>query len=592
MNKTIKIFVILAALMFTAGQAWGGKVSTHTVDGGSLKFYSTYDNGALSNEITSTTDVAGDATVYIQATPDGMHSLYNISTTNFTVERVGTTSIAESPRRRSSTPTGPGMGETIDVTAVNAAKGIFSFTMPVTGDVKVSATLPNQIPITITAASASKAYDGSPLTTADFTVEGLGEGDTHKFTVAMTAASTITDVGNKPNVIATVDGINVSTSQATPVGNYLVTIVSGTLTVNKAPGSIAFAESAYEKTYGDEDFTNALTIIKGDGIVSYASSDKKVASVDPKTGVVSALREGTATITATMGSGKNYHGASASFEVTVHEKVVEDEAGKGITLDADGYHFVINENEAIGEVIGSEYTKVPSLEYTRTLQTAGKTAVNVDNEQRFLFTLCVPFEPGFAAKFYTLSAVEGTVLKFEEVKKPKAYTPYLVATTKDVSVSTEVVIIDGDWPKSDSKRAAADNKNEFTNQIKNLDFDHVIYHGTPVDGYQLKGTLRGMSNADAAAEGAYIMQNSGKWGAVKAGKENVYIPLFRAYIVAASQNAQELNNGFDGGTTAIRHIVTVDQDGTERWYDLNGRPVEKPATKGVYIHDGKKVVIK
>ena len=28
------------------------------------------------------------------------------------------------------------------------------------------------------------------------------------------------------------------------------------------------------------------------------------------------------------------------------------------------------------------------------------------------------------------------------------------------------------------------------------------------------------------------------------------------------------------------------------WYDLNGRKIAKPTKKGVYIKDGKKVVIK
>jgi hypothetical protein len=219
---------------------------TGTLTGGTLKFYSTYSEGALSNEITSTTIITGDATVYILATPDGMHLLYNISDANFTVERVGNTDIAESPRR-SNTSNDPGIGETIDVTAVNASKGIFSFIMPVIGDVSVSATLPDQIPVTITAGSASKTYDGSPLTAPGFTVDGLGEGDTHKFTVVMTAASTITNVGNKPNVIATVDGINVSTSQATPVGSYLVTIVNGTLTVSQAQGGIAECTGAEQR---------------------------------------------------------------------------------------------------------------------------------------------------------------------------------------------------------------------------------------------------------------------------------------------------------------------------------------------------------
>lgn len=88
--------------------------------------------------------------------------------------------------------------------------------------------------VTITAKDASKAYDGSPLTEGGFTTTVLEDGDTHTFTVAMTEGSTITNVGNTPNEIATVDGVTVTTGTQTAIGNYFVTTANGTLTVNPA----------------------------------------------------------------------------------------------------------------------------------------------------------------------------------------------------------------------------------------------------------------------------------------------------------------------------------------------------------------------
>ena len=128
---------------------------------------------------------------------------------------------------------------------------------------------------------------------------------------------------------------------------------------------------------------------------------------------------------------------------------------------------------------------------------------------------------------------------------------------------------------------------------QDMSFCNETFASNPVDGYQLCGTLRGMTNADAAAAGAFILQTDGSWGAVKAGNEAVYIPPFRAYIVAASAQSARLTSSFgEGGATGIERIVTTDLDGTERWYDLNGRRIEKPTTKGVYIQNGKKTVIK
>ena len=478
--------------------------------------------------------------------------------------------VATAPQRRADV----GLLNAVTLTPVPDAENQWTFTMQ-RANAEIGATYKKLLTnpdITIEDIPA-QTYTGKALTPTVTVKDGSA-------VLAPNTDYTLKYADNTNAGTATVTITAVSTSE-----NYAGE-TSVTFTINKADGSIAFAEPAIEKTYGDEDFTNAVTVT-GDGDISYSSSNQKVASVDAKTGVVSVLRKGTTTITATLATGDNYRGASTSFTLTVNRELVEDGTGRGVTRDADGYHFAINENVATGKVIGSEYDKVASLEYTRTLRTEGKTAVDVDNEQRFLFTLCVPFEPRFDARFYTLAAVEGQVLRFEEKKNPNAFTPYLVAVTEDVCVTSETINVGIEDPFLVARRADA-TPDELSVDIMDLDFNHAINHGTPVDGYQLKGTLRGLTNGEAAAEGAYIMQNSGTWGAVKAGNEKVYIPLFRAYIVAA----QELNSGFEGSTTAITHIVTVDSDGTERWYDLNGRRIERPATEGIYIHNGKKVAIK
>ena len=50
----------------------------------------------------------------------------------------------------------------------------------------------------------------------------------------------------------------------------------------------------------------------------------------------------------------------------------------------------------------------------------------------------------------------------------------------------------------------------------------------------------------------------------------------------------------DGEATGIAPVIhTIDLDGTERWFDLNGRQLNgKPTQKGIYINKGNKVVIK
>ena len=113
--------------------------------------------------------------------------------------------------------------------------------------------------VTITANDASKEYDTTPLTESGFTVSALETGDTHEFTVVMTTGSTITNVGTTPNVIATVDGVAVTTGVETAVGNYLVTTVNGTLTIIGS-NNIHITLTMNGWTYGDNPKNPNLTI--------------------------------------------------------------------------------------------------------------------------------------------------------------------------------------------------------------------------------------------------------------------------------------------------------------------------------------------
>ena len=120
--------------------------------------------------------------------------------------------------------------------------------------------------VTITANSNSKTYNGSPLTDGGFTASALETGDTHTFTVAMTSGSTITNVGTQANVIATVDGVNVTPGVETPVGNYCVTTANGELevTCKKVTITAHNASKVYDSTPLTESGFTASALETGD----------------------------------------------------------------------------------------------------------------------------------------------------------------------------------------------------------------------------------------------------------------------------------------------------------------------------------------
>lgn len=137
------------------------------------------------------------------------------------------------------------------------------------------------------------------------------------------APTTITYYNSAGKGSTTPDGSSLAGAPAN-AGNYVAQATWGgqtasvAFTIAKVAGSISYVTATVDKTYGDAAFTNALTNT-GDGTVSYASSNKGVATVDASTGEVTIVGSGTATITATVADGTNYSYATntASYALTV-----------------------------------------------------------------------------------------------------------------------------------------------------------------------------------------------------------------------------------------------------------------------------------
>ena len=85
-------------------------------------------------------------------------------------------------------------------------------------------------PLTITAASDEKVYDGTPLTNSNYTSTALAEGDT---LTSVTVTGSQTEVGSSPNTPS--DAKITSAAGEDMTGNYDITYVKGALVVTPAP---------------------------------------------------------------------------------------------------------------------------------------------------------------------------------------------------------------------------------------------------------------------------------------------------------------------------------------------------------------------
>jgi len=418
--------------------------------------------------------------------------------------------------------------------------------------------------------------------------------------------------------------------------NYNDYTGQATVNISKASGYVYYPTTQVNKTYGDASFVNEV-VFTGDGTMSYESSKQSVATVDAATGLVTIKGVGTTTIWATMSEGESYlsdwHSytltvgkadlskatialAQTSYEYDGNEKkpaVLMVVLGNSM-LQADaysvGYGNNVNAGKATVTVSGQgNYTGEASTTFTITPKTITDDNVTIvdggtDNRQLTIhdkgnqqggivtpdlevstlnydrslpasevnaYTVCLPYAPSTEGglKYYTLTGVEGTTLQFTEISgAPLAYTPYLVFASSSTDIG----------------------KTNVTNVTMSKEVD-----GSTAGSYELKGTLSGISHDDA--QGFYILQSGNRWA--KIGSDtHAYIPPFRAYIVpsaAASAPAVDyLDNEFHdaGSATGIDSMRTIDRNGTERWFDLNGRRIEKPTTKGIYIHNGRKEIAK
>ena len=193
------------------------------------------------------------------------------------------------------TITGDGFvtGEVSDVKATGSITKIGSATNTITYNVnngfkagnyeitKTEGTLTitaNTAAIKVTAGSASKTYDGTPLTKNTYKIEGLPNGFTEKVTVS----GTITDAGTAVNEVKSAvilkDGKDV-TDQFTNIE-----IASGTLTVNKR--TVNLKSDSASKVFDGTALTAPDVTVRGDGFVTGEVTDLKAVGTITKAGSV------------------------------------------------------------------------------------------------------------------------------------------------------------------------------------------------------------------------------------------------------------------------------------------------------------------
>jgi hypothetical protein len=211
---------------------------------------------------------------------------------------------------------------------------------------------------------------------------------------------------------------------------------------------------------------------------------------------------------------------------------------------------------------------------------------------------------GYEDKGYTVCLPFAWTLSVEENSQAKVYAPSVIEDVEGVTTVTFSEVEGGQMAAFTPYYIVVGSGEAYVNAQGGSVAAHQTAGTTTIDGasFQFKGSTATISNTVLllydADKPAYILQSDGWWHQVPSGEPRAYVGPFRAYFQATSSgDVKALATMFGGsydpdegnGPNAIEPVVrTIDNDGTEHYFDLSGRLLPGRPAKGIYIHNGKK----
>lgn len=214
-------------------------------------------------------------------------------------------------------------------------------------------------------------------------------------------------------------------------------------------------------------------------------------------------------------------------------------------------------------------TKNISLYEGRTIDYASEFTANATLAREFTAdtksTIILPFaltetQCTDCGQFYELSAVNGSSIVFSPVTSTAANKPYVF-----VPKTT------GSLPTFESVTFEPTTTADLT---------------TSVTGASMIGSYSAATFDNAQSSGIYTYYDN----SFVTTTGSISINPFRAYVKLDNATAAKMSVVMGGSTTGITK-VTADDKANDSYYTLSGVRVAAPA-KGVYIHQGKKIIVK
>ena len=408
----------------------------------------------------------------------------------------------------------------------------------------------------------NKEWDGTTAVTFDYSAvkfAGIESGDA--LTVTATGAFADAEIGEGKTVT-----ITALTLGGTSAANYKLAAEGQqtTATADIIQPKVASFRDGEGNSWGVEVITDANGNPTNEVIVTTLPAS-----------VFSGEDEVPATLTGSDGKTYKIKEIKASAFASMSDAVVIF-LPEGVSVSAPVTNVVNGDNTCPKLVL----TNVKHFEAKRSFtvnEVEYKRTATADHP----FTICLPYDFVIRTDVtaYTLAGENAGYAEFQEIDGStlRAYRPYLLKAK--LSAGTRAATGSVDFSKG-----------SVTIEETGKDLDR------PVGNLDFFGTVKGLTNAEGSALGAYVLDDNGMWSisastdAADATKQ--YLKAFNAYLTRLdSQSPSSICTNTDNAT-GIHGIHTTDEDGTERWYDLSGRPVSQPSQKGIYIKNGQKILVR
>ena len=332
-------------------------------------------------------------------------------------------------------------------------------------------------------------------------------------------------------------------------------------------------------TIGGTDNEDLPELVNENGVaVTYSSDDENVATVNAETGAVTIVGIGETTITATSAQTATLMAGEAAYTLRVYK----DLNYESITVTVADATYTGEAVEPTVTVMDGEtdITELMNISYANNVEVGDQASVTIvpndDLEVNFYVgsrtktfsivtrTLEIGKDVNFAsgqkwASFYTTT---------EDLELPDGVMAYIVTGISTETVTVKAInYVPKDVPVLIEKESTTTTDN------------------TSAEGNLLQGTSE--STAVSGIEGnVYVLYNGGFTRTTSGA-----IPAKRAYLVLEQAVNARLSI-VEGEATDITSVGydSVATDGST--YDMQGRKVESLSKRGLYIKNGRKVVIK